>query len=94
MASVVFGSYEWDEEKAATNLEKHGVSFVEAASALQDPHAAYVDASTATEERFAAIGFSAAARVLYVVHVVRGELDRIISARLASPSERDLYANG
>jgi uncharacterized DUF497 family protein len=94
VTTVVFGSYEWDEEKAAANLEKHGVSFVEAAFALQDPHAAYVDSSTPDDERFAAIGLSAAARALYVVHVERGEHDRIISARLATPSERDFYANG
>ena len=75
------------------NPEKHGVSFEEAASALQDPHAVYVDAST-TEERFAAIGLSAAARALYVVHVERGARDRIIGARHATAAERDLYARG
>ncbi len=47
-----------------------------------------------TEERFAAIGLSAAARALYVVHVERGPRDRIISARLATNPERDLYASG
>ncbi len=94
MATVVFGSYEWDEDKAASNLEKHGVSFVEGASALEDPRAVYVDASTAAEERVAAIGLSAGARALYVVHVDRGERDRIISARLATGPEQDLYANG
>jgi 4-carboxymuconolactone decarboxylase len=46
VATVVFGDYEWDTDKAATNLEKHGVSFFEAAAALQDPHAVYLDAST------------------------------------------------
>jgi hypothetical protein len=92
--TVTLGSYEWDEDKAAANLEKHGVSFVEAASALQDPHVAYLDATTGEEERFAAIGLSAAARALYVVHVERGTRDRIISARLATPAERDIYANG
>jgi hypothetical protein len=94
VATVVRGSYEWDADKAAANLEKHGVSFEEAASALQDPHAAYVDASTTSEERFAAIGLSAAARTVYVVHVERRERDRIISARLATAAERDLYATG
>lgn len=33
--------YEWDEEKAASNLEKHGVSFDEAATVFDDP--LYVD---------------------------------------------------
>jgi uncharacterized DUF497 family protein len=94
VATVVFGDYEWDADKAAANLEKHGVSFFEAASALQDPHAAYLDASRANEERFAAIGLSAAARLLCVVHVERGQRDRIVSARLATASEEAVYAQG
>jgi len=93
VVTVVFGDYEWEDDKADSNLAKHGVSFVEAAAALQDPHAAYVDASTPTERRFAAIGFSPAARLLYVVHVERGERDRIVSARLATASEHALYAS-
>lgn len=31
MSRVVFGSYEWDTDKAAEKLQKHGVSFFEAA---------------------------------------------------------------
>jgi uncharacterized DUF497 family protein len=90
---VVFDDYEWDADKAAANIEKHGVSFFEAAAAMQDPHAAYIDISTAAEERFAAIGLSAIARVLYVVHVERQERDRIISARLATAAEEVLYSD-
>jgi uncharacterized protein len=89
---VVFGDYEWDADKAATNLEKHGVSFFEAATALQDPNADYIESDTSsTEERFAAIGFSAAARMLYVVHLERGKRDRIISARFATAAEAAHY---
>jgi hypothetical protein len=29
--------FEWDAEKAATNLRKHGVSFEEAATVFDDP---------------------------------------------------------
>jgi uncharacterized protein len=93
VATVVFGDYEWDTDKATANLEKHGVSFFEAAAALQDPHAAYLDASTSAEDRFAAIGLSAAPRLLYVVHVERGERDRIISARLATAAEEAIYTD-
>jgi uncharacterized DUF497 family protein len=91
---VTLGSYEWDTDKDTSNQAKHGVSFLEAATALQDPRAVYVDASRGDEQRFAAIGMSTGARVLFVVHVERGERDRIVSARLATPSEHDLYANG
>jgi uncharacterized DUF497 family protein len=92
--TVVFGCYEWDADKNATNHEEHGVSFLEAATALQDPQAAYLDVGHDAEQRYAAIGVSAGARVLYVVHVERGERDRIISARLATDAEHALYTDG
>lgn len=95
MATIVVGSYEWDSDKATANVAKHGVSFVEAVTALQDPRAAYVPAGNVDgEDRFAAIGMSAAARLLLVVHVERGARDRIVSARLATAAEEDLYAQG
>jgi uncharacterized DUF497 family protein len=97
---VVFGDYEWDADKADANFEKHGVSFVEAASALQDPNAVYLETDvalllqSAPEERHVAIGISAGARGLCVVHVERGDRDRIISARLATEPEEQLYSQG
>lgn len=94
MPQVVFGNYEWDDVQAALNLQKHGVSFAEAVSALDDPRAVYVDAGEDVEPRFAAIGMSAATRLLFVVHVERGERDRIISARLATADEETLYTKG
>lgn len=36
MATVVEGDFEWDEDKAASNAAKHGVSFEEAATAERD----------------------------------------------------------
>jgi len=35
--TVVHGDFEWDADKAARNIAKHGVSFEEAASAMSDP---------------------------------------------------------
>jgi uncharacterized DUF497 family protein len=40
------------------------------------------------------IGASLRERVLFVVHVERGERDRIISARRATPREREVYESG
>ncbi len=40
------------------------------------------------------IGTSLRDRVLYVVHVERGERDRLISARPATVGERDVYETG
>ena len=43
MPTVVEGDFEWDSEKAASNLVKHGVSFPEAATVFADPLAVYLD---------------------------------------------------
>ena len=93
MATVVEGDFEWDEEKAADNLAKHGVSFSEAATAFADPLAVYLDDGSGTD-RMVLIGMSLRERLLYVVHVLRGNRDRIISARRAKPAEHDVYATG
>ena len=37
MATVVFGDFEWDDQKATSNRKKHQVSFEEAAEAMRDP---------------------------------------------------------
>lgn len=77
----------WDEDKARSNLEKHGVSFEEASSVFLDPYFLATDDSSAPD-RFIALGFSRLARLLFVVHLERGEKVRIISARRASRAER------
>jgi len=93
MATVVDGDFEWDDAKAASNLEKHGVSFPEAATVFADPYAVYLDDGTGTS-RMVVIGTSLRERVLFVVHVERGDRDRIISARTATGPERDVYETG
>lgn len=85
--------FEWNPIKARTNLQKHGVSFSEAASAFMDqlsvtiPNPAHSD----DEERFLLLGLSDAERLLIVVHTIRGETIRIISARTANRRERSQY---
>ena len=92
MATVVTDRFEWDSNKAESNLAKHGVSFDEAMSVFADPAAVYLgDELAEQEERFAVIGMSRAARVLLVVHVERSERDRIISARPATAVEERIY---
>ncbi len=83
----------WDEQKAAQNELKHGVSFPEAVTVFDDPLFILQDAIRNDEQRDAAIGFSHAARLLTVVHIeVDGEYIRIISARRSSSAEEDIYA--
>lgn len=90
MATVIEGDFEWDSVKAASNLEKHGVSFFEAATVFADPMAVYLDDGS-EEGVMIVIGISLRERVLCVVHVERGDRDRIISARPATSGEREVY---
>lgn len=85
--------FEWDDEKAASNLSKHGVSFSEAATAFLDAYAEMtpdIDHSE-EEDRFLLLATSARLRVLVVIHVARGLRLRIISARPATSHERKRY---
>ncbi len=93
MRTVFEGDFEWDAVKAASNLVKHGVSFAEAATVFADPMAVYLDDGSGIG-RMVVIGRSLRERVLYVVSVVRGERDRIISARPATAAERAIYETG
>lgn len=84
--------FEWDDEKARRNREKHGVSFDEARRVFEDMDRleAIDDRMDYGEDRIIAIG-SDGASVLTVVYVLRAERIRIISARKASREERDEY---
>jgi len=88
--------FEWDREKAAHNLVKHGVSFHAAASVFGDPLAiTYSDPDhSEDEDRFLTFGHSSEGNLLVVSHTDRGELTRIMSARRASRKERKLYEEG
>lgn len=85
--------FEWDRMKAARNAIKHRVRFTEAASVFFDENAILEldpDHSEA-EDRYIVLGYSIRANVLLVVHVIRGERIRVLSARVATPSERRRY---
>jgi uncharacterized DUF497 family protein len=85
--------FTWDARKAAANLEKHGVSFAEAATAFDDEQAAYYP-DALHEDRFVLIGYSRRQRLLYVVHAEVGQdVIRIISARRATRHEKEHYEN-
>jgi uncharacterized DUF497 family protein len=89
-------TYEWDPDKAAANVKKHGVSFEEAASVFLDPSAlTFWDPDhSAEEDREITIGRSAQQRILFVAHAARGDRIRIISARRATSRERRQYEEG
>lgn len=84
--------FEWDEEKYAVNLRKHGIKFEEAAEVFFDDLSQFGDASVIEEARQFIVGFSFDFNFLYTVFVERGERFRIISARLANTDEEKYYA--
>ena len=85
--------FEWDPQKAKSNLKKHGVSFEEASTAFQDTLSLAIDdpLHSIDEERVVLIGMSNKNRLLVVVHTERGDNIRIISARKATKEERKNY---
>ncbi len=85
--------FEWDDEKAIGNLEKHGVSFGEATEVFYDPNAleSYDAEHSTNENRFFIIGLSSR-RLLYVVYAEReADTVRIISARKAVRKDQEDY---
>ena len=88
--------FEWDEEKAAANLAKHGVSFEEAGTIFDDPlYVDFYDPDHSSEEhRYIIIGESRQGRLLVVSYMERGDVTRLISAREVTRSEREAYEEG
>ena len=86
--------FEWDRQKAATNLRKHGVSFDEASTVFHDPLARIFDDKDHSEEerREIIVGHSVTGRLLIVSFIERTEnVIRIISARSTTTREREDY---
>jgi uncharacterized DUF497 family protein len=86
--------FTWNETKAATNFEKHGVSFEDARAVFADEFARLIaDPDHSDEEdRFLLLGLGTKLRLLVVCHCCRdGDVIRIISARKAKKPERQQY---
>jgi uncharacterized protein len=88
--------FEWNEQKAAENLVKHGISFDEAATVFDDP--LYVDFydpdHSIDEHRYIIIGESQQKCLLIVSYTERNDAIRLISAREVTPAEREAYEEG
>lgn len=89
-------TFDWDTAKAESNISKHGVSFLEAASVSSDnlsltiPDRQHSD----YEEHFVLVGRSGRGRLLVVVHTEHNDVIRIISVRVATRRERGTYEDG
>ncbi len=90
--------FDWDVEKARTNMQKHGVSFPLASSVFRDTLAItiYDEDHSDHEERWVTIGQASSGQTLVVIHTFV-QLDhasaeiRLISARKADRYEREDY---
>ena len=83
--------FEWDEEKNAANVKKHGIDFEDAIRVFEDDDRIeiYDAAHSGEEDRYNTIGM--VKDVLFVVYTERREAIRIISARPATRGERSIY---
>lgn len=84
-------TYQWDSDKAAANLRKHGIDFADAVSVFSDDLAITIPDERFDEERFITVGIDAFGRVLVVVYTWRDNEIRLISARKATRHERKQY---
>jgi uncharacterized protein len=92
--------FTWDPLKAASNLTKHGVSFAQAATVLNDALALTVfdEAHSDFEERWFTLGISNEGKLLALAHTYTATGPssarvRLISARVATRQERMNYEN-
>lgn len=83
--------YQWDKNKAKSNLQKHGIEFADAVSVFSDDLAITIPDNRFDEDRFVTIGMDAFGKILVVIFTWRGEEIRLISARLAERRERKQY---
>jgi uncharacterized DUF497 family protein len=84
--------FTWDPHKAEANARKHGITFEQAASVFLDPFLLVVPDDHTGEDRWIAVGTTLAAhRVAVVVHTDQEGMTRLISARYATPAERQRY---
>lgn len=100
MSNAVQLDITWDPIKAQSNIAKHGVPFVQAATVLHDALALTVfdAAHSEFEERWFTLGMSSDGKMLAVSHTYQhtGPIHvrvRIISAREATRRERQQYEN-
>ena len=89
--TIIEMAYQWNRNKAATNLRKHGIDFADAVSVFSDDLAFTIPDERFDEERFVTIGIDAFGRVLVVVYTLRDDEIRLISARKATRYEQQQY---
>lgn len=81
--------FDWDAQKAAANLRKHGVDFEEARSVFYDELARLIDDPdhSESEDRFVLLGVSTRLRILVVCHCTVVDAASSGSSRPARPRQ-------
>jgi len=94
-------NFEWDVNKARTNLSKHKISFEGATSVFRDENAISIsdEEHSDDEERWLTIGMDEVTRTLVVIHTYISIDEnscniRLISARKATKKEQQIYKEG
>ncbi len=85
--------FEWDVNKAKSNIFKHGISFEECKSAFYDENGIfYIDEKHSEKEnRYLLIGKNIMNLVVLISYTIRNHRLRIISCRKANKFERKIY---
>lgn len=92
--------FDWDPQKAASNLIKHGVTFEQATTVFLDSLAltVYDEAHSQQETRWFTVGLDQSGNLLAIAHTYQttdthNARIRLISARRATNHERRFYEN-
>ena len=85
--------FEWDENKNHANMVKHGIRFSTAVKVFKDPNLLIREDEWHTDElRYNILG--SIGKILFVVCMFKSDnIIRMISARLATKSEKERYSN-
>jgi len=90
--------FDWDPDKAKSNLQKHEITFEEAATVMRDPLAMnmFDPDHSESEDRWITLGLSSSGRLLVVCHTFSENPDvavtiRIFSARRPTSKEINIY---
>ncbi len=82
----------WNDLKRESNLQKHGLDFIDAVMVLDSPFRLDVECVRVGERRTQSFAYVFdVLTVLTVVHVAREDALRIVSFRPASEEERNVY---
>ena len=91
MPTEIYGDFEWDSEKRAANIAKHGFDFVDAIVFFTDLAMDKTEERVVSgEKRYLSIG-CVGDIVVATIYTYRGKRRRIISMRKAKRYERGHY---